>query len=107
MADEVDGLPDLLELADEPLDVGLLRRRPSGRRRHAEAGEVGRDHVGPREVRAHFAPEAMRVEDAMDENGGHAERLYRRGRERKAPLLGHDASARMRHWGPEARQATC
>ncbi len=47
VADEVDGLADLLELADQPVDVFLLRRAEAGRPRAAEAGEREGDHVVP------------------------------------------------------------
>jgi hypothetical protein len=38
VADEVDPLADFLELGDEPIDVGFLRRREAGGARGAEAG---------------------------------------------------------------------
>src|SRR5438552_336637 len=77
VSDEVHRLADARDLVDEPVDVGFLHRTESGGRRHAEAGEVRREHVATREARAYLVPEVMRVRDAVDEEGGHAAALHR------------------------------
>jgi len=61
----------VLELGDEPVDVGVFRRRPRGWGVDAEAWEIGGDHVLAGEMRAHLVPQAVRVGNAVDEDDGH------------------------------------
>jgi hypothetical protein len=72
VADEVDRLVDALELADEPVDVGLLGGVEARRHRAAEAGKRGRHDVRALEVTTERVPEAMGVGHAMNEYGRHA-----------------------------------
>jgi hypothetical protein len=66
VADEVDGLADFLELGDEPIDVGFLRRREAGGARVAEAGTGDGDRVLATERFAYAVPEMMGFGDAVE-----------------------------------------
>src|SRR5207249_10944439 len=76
VADEVDDLARALDLVDQPVDVGFLRRLEAGRRGDAEAGKGRCQHVAARQTRPQLVPEAVRVRDAVDEEGGHPGRAY-------------------------------
>ena len=78
VADEVDGPAavghDLLELADEPVDVLVLGGTEAGRPGHAEAGQGQGDRVVALEVATDAVPETGGLRDAVDEDGGHGAR---------------------------------
>jgi len=71
VTDEVDRCSDAFDLADEPLDVDFLRRLEAGRRGHPEATKARCQHVAAREMRTELVREAVRVRDALHEDGGH------------------------------------
>jgi hypothetical protein len=71
VADEVDGLADLLELADQPGRVLLARGAEAGRRGDAEPGELRGVDVVAAELGEQRAPDGRGLGVAVDEDGGH------------------------------------
>ena len=68
---------DLLKLADQPLDVRLLRLGEPGMRA-AESGKRERDRVGSTKLSAKVVQRATGLGDSVNEEEGMGQVLYRR-----------------------------
>ena len=80
VADDVDGPGLARQLAEQPVHVGFLGRVEALGRRAAESRQRQRDDVLPGETREESGPDAVRVGDSVDENGGHPGRHPRDAR---------------------------
>ena len=78
MTDQVHGPADPLELTDQPLDVGFLGRRESGRAWAAEARKRERNRVGSAKLPSQILPQGGGFGDAVDEDDGHGDTLVTR-----------------------------
>ena len=70
VTDEVDRFADRLQLADEPVDVLLLRRLEAVGSRHAEARQLQGDDIVAVEVLTERIPHRRCLRIAVDENSG-------------------------------------
>ena len=72
VTDEIHRSADLLKLADQPLDVRLLRGGEARRMRAAESGKRERDRVGSTKLSAKVVSKGDGLGDSVNEDDGHA-----------------------------------